>query len=498
MTEGSLNFDTTNATYDGPGWCMTDPSKNIWFCYTATTTGMATVTLSAGWSTMLAVYHDCTCYPAQAMMMCCHPTTCTISVQSGHGYLIEVGGIGTAAGSGTLTIAATTGCVINGTLYPPGASNPANECQVCNLALNAYDWSPSANGTICDDENACTTGDVCTNGTCAGTQISCDDGSSCTEDTCDPVLGCRHINITGPCDDGNACTANDLCTNGICAGTPISCDDGNVCTDDTCDPVLGCQHINNTASCDDGNACTQTDTCQDGTCVGSNEVVCHASDQCHEAGVCDPQSGTCSNPAKANGSMCDDGDACTQTDTCQGGACVGANRVVCTASDQCHDAGACNPATGTCSNPAKPNGSACNDGDACTTGDTCVNGACAGGAALNCNDGNACTNDSCDPGTGCVHIAVANGTPCSDGAFCTKTDTCQSGACVGGGDSPCDAVCERCSETADACEHCMFDLQEDGYVLSSGQYTWFTIVGGIGRNKEWKGTMGRSAPEHGR
>src|SRR5439155_26093691 len=53
-------------------------------------------------------------------------------------------------------------------------------------------------------------------------------------------------------------------------------------------------------------------------------VVCTASDQCHVAGLCDPASGVCSNPAVANGTACDDGDLCTVSDACQAGACVGA------------------------------------------------------------------------------------------------------------------------------------------------------------------------------
>ena len=44
------------------------------------------------------------------------------------------------------------------------------------------------------------------------------------------------------------------------------------------------------------------DTCEAGVCTGANPVVCTASDQCHVAGTCNPSSGTCSNPDKANGS----------------------------------------------------------------------------------------------------------------------------------------------------------------------------------------------------
>src|SRR5206468_1614367 len=102
----------------------------------------------------------------------------------------------------------------------------------------------------------------------------------------------------------------------------------------------------NGAPCDDGNACTRTDACQAGACVGGNPVVCTAADQCHIAGVCNAASGVCTNPAKLDGAPCDDGNACTRTDTCEAGACVGGNPVVCTAADQCHTAGACNPATG--------------------------------------------------------------------------------------------------------------------------------------------------------
>ena len=79
----------------------------------------------------------------------------------------------------------------------------------------------------------------------------------------------------------------------------------------------------------------------------------------------------------ANGTACSDGSLCTLADSCQGGACVG-SPVVCTALDQCHDAGVCNPLSGLCSNPAAPDGRTCNDLNACTTPDTCSGGACTG------------------------------------------------------------------------------------------------------------------------
>jgi hypothetical protein len=54
-------------------------------------------------------------------------------------------------------------------------------------------------------------------------------------------------------------------------------------------------------------------------CVG---VTCTAIVACHEAGVCDPATGQCSEPLAApDGTACDDGSMCTSIDTCQGGVC---------------------------------------------------------------------------------------------------------------------------------------------------------------------------------
>src|SRR5262249_25951763 len=134
----------------------------------------------------------------------------------------------------------------------------------------------------------------------------------------------------------------------------------------------------NDSACTDGDACTQSDSCQAGVCVGANPVVCAALDQCHDAGVCDRANGTCSNPAKPNCSTCTDGDACTQSDSCQAGGCVGPNPVVCPPPDQSHLVAFSTLFQATCSNPTKPNGSACTDGDACTQSDSCQAGACVG------------------------------------------------------------------------------------------------------------------------
>jgi YD repeat-containing protein len=216
---------------------------------------------------------------------------------------------------------------------------------------------------------------------------------------------------------------------------PADCDDGNVCTIDACEGGV-CTHaaVADGTACNDGDACTQTDTCVAGVCTGTNAVVCTAIDQCHEAGTCDPATGACSNPAKADGTACNDGNACTQTDTCVAGVCTGANAVVCTAIDQCHEAGTCDPATGACSNPVKADGTPCPDNDACNGLELCdASGSCLAGVPPGIDDGNPCTVDTCDPVRGVSHESVVAGTPCGDMDACNGEETCDAfGACVAG------------------------------------------------------------------
>lgn len=65
----------------------------------------------------------------------------------------------------------------------------------------AQDWSAAANFTY--------------DATCPG---GCDDGNPCTDDTC--VAGaCQNTDNTAICDDTNACTTGDICQNGLCEAT---------------------------------------------------------------------------------------------------------------------------------------------------------------------------------------------------------------------------------------------------------------------------------------
>jgi hypothetical protein len=240
------------------------------------------------------------------------------------------------------------------------------------------------------------------------------------------------------CDDGSVCTFHDICVSSVCSGSNlVTCTASDQCHDvGTCDPGTGvCSDpaVGDGAACNDGDACTQTDTCQAGVCTGSNPVTCTASDQCHTVGSCDTGTGICSDPSVGNGTSCDDSDACTQTDSCQAGTCTGTNPVVCSASDQCHAVGTCDPGNGVCSAPNATNGTVCEDGVFCNSGETCTAGACGGGGARDCSGaGDQCNTGSCNEGSNACEAVVANeGNACDDGDPATTGDQCSAGVCSG-------------------------------------------------------------------
>ncbi|PIE65013.1 MAG: hypothetical protein CSA24_02915, partial [Deltaproteobacteria bacterium] len=91
-----------------------------------------------------------------------------------------------------------------------------------------------------------------------------------------------------------------------------------------------CVIISNTCACqsngqcNNGNPCDGVETCgNDGQCQPGIPVSCPPSaDECL-VNVCQQVTGTCAPVATNHGGPCDDGDACTATDVCRAGQCVG-------------------------------------------------------------------------------------------------------------------------------------------------------------------------------
>src|SRR5262249_3622922 len=148
----------------------------------------------------------------------------------------------------------------------------------------------------------------------------------------------------------------------------------------------GCEVVNNTGPCgSQGNTdCDNPDTCSGGSCQDNH---------------------------KPNGTTCTkDGNECT-SDVCATGACTHPDEPTGTAcgspsAGDCDDPDTCN-GSGSCQDNHKPNGTTCT------------------------SDGNECTSDVCATGA-CTHPDEPTGTACGSPSAgdCDNPDTCNgSGSC---------------------------------------------------------------------
>jgi hypothetical protein len=332
---------------------------------------------------------------------------------------------------------------------------------VCVTATGRCETRPSTNGTACNDRNACTQNDTCQNGVCVGgNPVVCTPLDQCHDaGTCNPKTGaCSNPDKADgvPCNDTNACTLGDTCQGGVCTGgSQVACVNINPCVTDFCDPAIGCTTTPREAgtACDDFFRCDGSEVCDGkGNCVEGTPVTC---DECN---ACDASTGTCA-PANDGETCTGDGNRCYGAYVCQGGSCVGEQPVICEAANQCHDVGVCEPTTGLCSNPNKADDTVCGAGDGCATG-TCQSGdctvttCCTPGATRSCYTGPAGTENIgiCHGGTQtCAEDGSLWG-PCADevtpqGSYfycngldndcdgriesCPPNFSCQNGICFG-------------------------------------------------------------------
>lgn len=299
----------------------------------------------------------------------------------------------------------------------------AGQCVECLVAADC-----PGEDTTCQSR-ACTAGKCSLTYVAAGTELPDAKPGDCNMNICDGHgLATTQADNSDKEDDDNPCTT-DVCSAGVPKHTPklagSPCGDALIC--DGSGACIGCIDASDCPG--DDTACHER-TCQSGTCGVQNYAAgtlvsdvpgdC-ALTQCDGAGAeetvaanmdvpaddgnpCTEEvcvAGAPAHPEKANGTTCDDDDACTLTDTCQSGTCTGASPVTCSALDPCHSAGVCDPATGLCSNPTVADGTPCEDGDLCTTSNVCLAGVCDIGAALSCGANQGCVGGSCVTAAAC-------------------------------------------------------------------------------------------------
>ncbi len=292
------------------------------------------------------------------------------------------------------------------------------------------------------------------------------------------------------CNDNNPCTTDDICVfdpqgNTMeCVGDPTFCSTlvtPQTCAVNQCNPNTGvCESVPyaNGTPCTVLNKC-QNGECQNGACVGVQDIAPPPAGACTPPQVCNPNTGQWIDDPN----WVPQPDCCTTDDDCNGfdDSC---NVGVCNLQTKLCEQHAINPLPNlgpadACTNVAcvlQPDGTAvkepfpipdplppqgdnpfcqlrhcdpqqgwiwvnegiaCDDGSQCLEGSLCKEGNCQGGAPVNCNNNgplpNQCTQWACseDVEGGCYLMAIEGENCCQTDEDCALPNSCYEGAqCV--------------------------------------------------------------------
>jgi hypothetical protein len=296
----------------------------------------------------------------------------------------------------------------------PG-TDPCNDgvdCTVdtCDEALDTCGNAPD--DAFCDDGQFCNGAETCDAllDCQAGTPVNCDDGVGCTVDACNEGTdSCDNTPSDALCDDGQFCNGLETCDAALdCqAGTPVNCDDGVLCTVDSCNEGTdSCDNTPDDVLCDDGLFCNGAETCD-------AALDCQPGGDPCPGQLCDEGTDACVE-CLSDGD-CDDGAFCNGAEACVAGACQAGTPVDCDDGVGC-TVDACNEGTDSCDNT--PSDALCDDGQFCNGSETCDAVLdCQAGTPVNCDDGVGCTVDACNEGTDSCDNTPSDAL-CDDGAFC--------------------------------------------------------------------------------
>ncbi|MCK5799662.1 MAG: hypothetical protein KAI47_20870, partial [Deltaproteobacteria bacterium] len=121
--------------------------------------------------------------------------------------------------------------------------------------------------------------------------------------------------------------------------------------------------------CDDGEPCTD-DRCEDGLCTYGLTVCTYTGNPCQHPPSCIPKVG-CVEATKTDGTACSDNLYCTVDERCQKGFCSTKPRDCQSTAPVCTK-GTCNETKKRCTFTPLPLGTLCDDGNPCTQGDVCT------------------------------------------------------------------------------------------------------------------------------
>ena len=143
---GVTAYSTVGATTDGPAapaclfFSVSQVYNDIWYCWTATETGVAFVDLCGStFDTKLAVYADCSPCAGPSAVIACNDDSCgygsklSFAAEAGRSYTIRVGAYA-ATGTGTGNISVGNGSMAD-------ITNPANGHRY--LAYQGTTWTAS-------------------------------------------------------------------------------------------------------------------------------------------------------------------------------------------------------------------------------------------------------------------------------------------------------------------------------------------------------------------
>ncbi len=293
--EGSFAFDNTNSAVDGPSDCDSNMAADVWFAYTATISGDATIETCGTAGTLddsvLIVYDGAACPVAGDPCLasdddgCTDPnfsSTVSMPVTAGTTYLVQVGGWNGALGTSDLNISVTIpGDTCDTAIaVAPGSTPVDNSAQAadgpsdCDSNMAADMWY-SYTATLTGDATIETCGSA---GTLDDTVLIVYDGAACPV-AGDPCLasdddGCTDPNfsstVTIPVVSGNtyliqvggwngAQGTTDLTITETAGNAETICDDG---LDDDGDTLIDC----------DDPDCVNDFVCQACPDFGSNSV----------------------------------------------------------------------------------------------------------------------------------------------------------------------------------------------------------------------------------